>query len=37
MDRDQNDLLASLFASADRTTLEPHLRTVELKQGQVLA
>jgi CRP-like cAMP-binding protein len=37
MDRDQNDLLASLFANVKQAEFEPHFRTVELKQGQVLA
>jgi CRP-like cAMP-binding protein len=34
---DQNDLLASLFAGGARSRLEPHLRAIQLQQGQVLA
>jgi CRP-like cAMP-binding protein len=36
-DHDHNELLTSLFAGGERSQLERHFKTVELKQGQVLA
>jgi CRP-like cAMP-binding protein len=37
MDRNYNHLLASLSATETRLQLEPHLKTIELGQGEVLA
>lgn len=37
MDGQANRLLASLFTAGTRPQLEPHFRTVELAQGEVLA
>jgi CRP-like cAMP-binding protein len=34
---EQNEMLASLLASGAQSRLQPHVKTVELQQGQVLA